>query len=128
MEVDAQNQSYAIRRITEVFECGAILNPSNLLAQVHGCIVMGLGPALREEMQFENGRMRNASFGRYLVPRFKDVPELDIHFLDRPDLPSVGGGETPILPVAPALANALHHATGRRLRALPLRLTDAPAA
>lgn len=128
VEVDPDDQSYAVRRITEVFECGAILNPSNLLAQTHSCIVMGLGPALREEMRFENGRIRNASFGRYLVPRFKDVPELDLHFLDRPDLPSVGAGETPILPVAPALANALHHATGRRLRSLPLRLADTPAA
>ena len=122
VEVDAERKSFVVRRVTEVFECGAIVNPENLLAQVQGAILMGLGPALREEMQFANGRMRNASFDRYLVPRFDDVPELDIHLLNRPDLPSVGGGETPILAIAPAIANALHHATGRRLRDLPLRL------
>ena len=63
---------------------------------------MGLGPALREEMRFEGGKMLNASLGRYRVPRFADVPELDIHLLDRPDLPSVGAGETPLIAVAPA--------------------------
>jgi isoquinoline 1-oxidoreductase len=83
---------------------------------------MGLGPALREEMQFVEGKMRNAAFSRYLVPRFADVPELDIHLLNRPDLPSAGGGETPIIAIAPAIANAVYHATGERLRQMPIRL------
>lgn len=58
----------------------------------------------------------------YSVPRFKDVPELDIHLLPRPDLPAVGGGETPIIAVAPAIANAVFDATGQRVRAMPIRL------
>ena len=78
---------------------------------------MGLGPALREEMRFEEGKMLNAKFERYLVPRFSDVPELDIHLLNRPDLPSAGGGETPIIAIAPAIANAVFHATGSRVHA-----------
>jgi isoquinoline 1-oxidoreductase subunit beta len=112
-----------VRQVCEVFECGAILNPDNLLTQVQACIVMGLGPALREEMRFADGKMRNAAFSRYLVPRFSDVPELDIHFLSRTDLPAVGGGETPIIAIAPAIANAVFHATGKRLRELPIRLS-----
>src|SRR6185437_8714110 len=104
--------------------CGAVLNPENLRTQVEGAIVMGLGPALREQMRFDNGKMANPKFERYLVPRFSDVPELDIHLLDRPDLPSVGGGETPIIAIAPAIANALYAATGRRARAMPIRLPD----
>jgi len=54
------------------------------------------------------------------VPRFTDVPELDVVLLDRPDLPSAGAGETPLIAVAPAVANAIFAATGRRLRSLPL--------
>jgi isoquinoline 1-oxidoreductase len=83
---------------------------------------MGLGPALREAMEFENGEVLNASFGSYRVPRFSDVPQLDVHLLDRPEQPSAGGGETPIIAIAPAIANAVFHATGKRLRELPLRL------
>jgi isoquinoline 1-oxidoreductase beta subunit len=85
---------------------------------------MGIGPALREEMQFENGAMLNASFGQYKVPRFADIPVLDIHLLDRPDLPSAGAGETPIIAVAPAIANAVHAACGIRVRSMPIRLPE----
>jgi len=56
------------------------------------------------------------------------VPELDLHLLNRPDLASAGGGETPIIAIAPAIANAVFHATGRRIREMPLRLRAAPEA
>jgi isoquinoline 1-oxidoreductase len=108
-------------RISQVFECGAIVNPANLMNQVEGAIVMGLGGALREGMRFEGGKMLNASFGQYHVPRFSDLPEMDTHLLNRPDRPSDGAGETPIIAVAPAIANAVFHATGERLREMPLR-------
>jgi len=125
VSVDRQAAGIVVRRVCQVFECGAVLNPNNLLAQVQGCIIMGLGAALREEMRFEKGKVLNAGLKQYLVPRFKDVPGLDLHLLDRPDLPSAGGGETPIIAVAPAVANAICHATGLRLRELPLRLPAA---
>jgi len=120
--INRAKNHYTVRHVCEVFECGAVINPANLVAQIQGAIIMGLGPVLREEMRFENGKMLNASFRDYLVPRFADVPELDIHLLDRPDLPSVGGGETPIIAVAPAVANAVFHASGKRTRELPIRL------
>jgi isoquinoline 1-oxidoreductase len=121
IEIDQANNRLVVKRVCEVFECGAILNPNNLLSQVQACIIMGLGPALREAMRFEGGKMRNGNFEKYLVPRFGDVPELDIHFLNRPEQPSDGGGETPIIAVAPAIANAVFHATGRRIRQMPIR-------
>ncbi|HEV2274841.1 MAG TPA: molybdopterin cofactor-binding domain-containing protein, partial [Acidobacteriaceae bacterium] len=121
--VDRRQAKFKVQRICEVFECGAIVNPPNLLAQVEGAIVMGIGAALREEMRFENGRILNASFRQYRVPRFHDVPEMDIHLLDRPDLPSAGAGETPILVIAPAIANAVFRATGAAITALPIRLS-----
>jgi isoquinoline 1-oxidoreductase len=120
--VDRERGKIEIRHVCEVFECGAILNPGNLLSQVHGCIIMGLGPALREEMIFEGGKILNAAFSKYLVPRFKDVPPLDVYLLNRPDLPSAGGGETPIIAIAPAIANAVFAATGARVRTMPIRV------
>lgn len=120
--IDRPAGKIQVRRICEVFECGTILNPANLLSQVQGCILMGLGGALSEEVRFESGKLLNANFARYQVPRFKDVPELDIHLLNRPDLEPAGGGETPIIAVAPAVANAVFAATGVRVRSMPIRL------
>ena len=123
-EVAVADNTIRVTHVWQTFECGAITNPSNLLAQVQGAIVMGLGPALREGMTFDKGSITNANFAGYKVPRFADVPELDIHLLDRPDLASTGAGETPIIAIAPAVANAVFHATGKRLRAMPLRFPD----
>jgi CO/xanthine dehydrogenase Mo-binding subunit len=120
--IDRDQGKIQVRRICQAFECGAILNPANLLSQVQGCILMGLGGALTEEIRFEDGKILNAKFSRYQVPRFKDVPELDIHLLNRPDLDSAGGGETPIIAVAPAIAGAVFQATGVRIRSMPIRL------
>jgi isoquinoline 1-oxidoreductase len=122
IEIDVQQEKLKVRRVCEAFECGAILNPANLLSQVQGATIMGLGAALREEIRFANGRILNASFGEYLVPRLEDVPELDIHLIDRPDLPSAGAGETPIIAIAPAIANAVFRATGTSVHALPIRI------
>ena len=119
--VDREQGKIHVKRVCQAYECGKIINPRNLLSQVKGGLIMGLGPALREEMRFEGGKMLNASLSRYRVPRFADVPELEIHLLDRPDLPSVGAGETPVIAVAPAIANAVFAATGVRIRAMPIR-------
>lgn len=125
VEIDRPQKSFKVRRVCQAFECGKILNPANLLSQVQGGIIMGLGAALREEIQFADGKILNASFREYPVPRFDDVPEMDIHLLDRPDLAAAGAGETPIIVIAPAIANAVFHATGAAVRALPVRLLGA---
>lgn len=109
-----------IVRIVTGIECGAIVHPSNLRSQVAGGAVMALGGALFEAVHFENGRVLNAKLSEYPVPRFHDVPPIDVVLLDRPDLPSQGAGETPLIAVAPAIANAIYDATGQRLRSLPL--------
>ncbi|MGD8237498.1 MAG: molybdopterin-dependent oxidoreductase [Armatimonadota bacterium] len=120
--VDRGSGAIELRRVTQVFECGAVLNPDNLRSQVHGCIMMGLGAALREEMVFEDGKILNPRFSQYKVPRFEDVPELDIHLLNRPDIEPAGGGETPIIVIAPAIANAVYDAIGVRVRDMPMRI------
>jgi isoquinoline 1-oxidoreductase len=117
----ARDGSFKVLKVVEAYECGAIQNPANLKAQVEGCIIMGLGGALTEEMRFKDGKMLNAKFSRYRVPRFKDVPEMETILVNRPDLPSVGAGETPIIGIAPAIANALFHAAQVRIRSMPIR-------
>lgn len=120
VQVTVAGGRFRVGRITQAFECGAIQNPSNLQAQVTGCIIQGLGGALWEEMRFKDGKVLNPHFSQYHVPRFKDVPEIETVLLDRPDLASEGAGETPIIALAPAIANALFHATGERIRSLPI--------
>ncbi len=108
--------------VVEAFECGAIINPDNVRAQVEGAIIQGLGGALFESVRFANGRILNPDFAGYRVPRFGDIPRIEIVLLDRRDIPSVGAGETPIIAIAPAIANAVFQATGKRLRSMPLRV------
>jgi isoquinoline 1-oxidoreductase subunit beta len=128
VEVDRATGIPRLLEICQAFECGPILNPANLRSQVEGCILMGLGPAVREAIEFEDGRLLNGSFAKYRVPRFKDVPKMEILLLDRKDLEPAGAGETPIIAVAPAMANAVFHATGQRVRAMPVRAWSIPPA
>lgn len=107
-------------RVVEAFECGAIVNPEHIKQQVEGAIVQGLGGALFESIAFEDGKILNPFFAQYRLPRFADMPEIDLVLLNRTDLPSAGAGEAPIIGIAPAISNAIFQATGKRLRALPL--------
>ena len=109
-----------IERVVVSFECGAIVNPKHLENQVEGAVVMGIGGALFEWIEFANGKIINGRFSRYRVPRFSDVPDIEVVLLDRKDLPSAGAGETPIMGLAPALGNAIFAVTKTRLRSLPL--------
>jgi nicotinate dehydrogenase subunit B len=121
-EVAVEKSSGAVRvvRVIEAFECGAIVNPDGLRNQVVGAIIQGLGGALFEAIEFENGRIKNPHFAAYRVPRFRDVPEIEAILLDRKDIPSAGAGETPIMAVAPAIGNALFDVTGVRINNLPM--------
>jgi isoquinoline 1-oxidoreductase len=118
--VDRATGAIKVLRVCEAFECGAIQNPANLRAQVEGSILMGLGAVLRERTEFADGKITNAAFSEYLVPRMDDLPELDTVLINRRDLPSVGAGETPIIAIAPAIANAVFQATGVRVRSMPI--------
>ncbi|HET7017548.1 MAG TPA: molybdopterin cofactor-binding domain-containing protein [Streptosporangiaceae bacterium] len=111
-----------VTRLVSGYECGTIVNPRTVAAQVEGAAVMALGGALFEAIEFTDGVITNAAFSRYRVPRIDDVPPIEVILLDRPDLPSAGAGEAPMIAVAPAIAGAIFAATGRRLRSLPLRL------
>jgi isoquinoline 1-oxidoreductase len=118
--VNPANGQPKVLRVVEAFDGGAILNPENTRIQIEGAIVQGLGGALFESVKFANGRILNPSFAGYRVPRFGDMPIIETVLIDRKDIPSAGAGETPIIAIAPAIGNAIFHATGVRLRALPL--------
>jgi nicotinate dehydrogenase subunit B len=118
--VDAKTGGVGITRVVVAFECGAIVNPDGLRHQVEGAVIMGLGGALFEQVELDRGRIGNARLAHYRVPRFRDLPALQTVLVDRKDLPSAGAGEAPIIGIAPAIANALFAAAGKRRRALPM--------
>jgi CO/xanthine dehydrogenase Mo-binding subunit len=121
-EVDVSEKSGEVRvaRVVTAFDCGAVVNPENLRNQIEGSNIMGLGGALFESIEFENGRILNSRFSRYRVPRFKDTPQMETILIDRKDIPSAGAGETPIVGLAPAVGNAIFQAAGVRLRSMPM--------
>jgi nicotinate dehydrogenase subunit B len=109
-----------VTKIVTAYECGAIVSPATVLSQIEGGTVMALGGALFEQVMLADGHQETRSLTGYRVPRFSDIPPIEVVLVDRPDLPSAGAGETPLIAVAPAIGNAIFAATGRRLRALPL--------
>ena len=116
-----------VSRIVSVFDCGRIISPKTARSQYIGGIVFGIGQALLEELVYDPqiGRAINADLAGYLVPVHADVPEIDVTWLDKPDfhfnpIGCRGLGEIGITGVAAAIANAVYHATGVRLRDLPL--------
>lgn len=123
--VDPLNGDIRVVRIVAAYECGAVINPMHLENQIEGAIVMGIGGALFEAIKFDQGRVLNPRLSDYRVPRFGDVPEIEVVLLDRKDRPSVGAGETPIVAIAPAIGNAIFDATGERRRNLPFNTPSA---
>src|SRR5690349_7465421 len=121
VSVDAKTGRVKIERVVESFECGAIVNPLHLNNQVEGAVGQAIGGALFENIQFKNGQILNGKFSQYRLPRFSDVPKIEVVLLDRKDLPSAGAGETPIVGLAPAVGNAIFDAMGQRIRSMPLR-------
>jgi CO/xanthine dehydrogenase Mo-binding subunit len=120
VKVDRKSGAVKVLRIVSAFECGAVVNPGNLRNQVEGSNVQGMGGALFEAIEFQKGKILNGRMSQYRVPRFTDLPLIETVLLDRKDLPSAGAGECPMIGLAPAIANAIFHATGVRLRSLPL--------
>jgi isoquinoline 1-oxidoreductase len=120
-EVAIESGKVKVLRAVTAFECGAVVNPEHLKNQIEGAVVMGLGGALFEAIEFENGQIKNGRFSEYRVPRFSDTPQVETVLVNRKDLPSTGAGETPIIAIAPAVGNAIFAASGKRLRSLPLQ-------
>jgi xanthine dehydrogenase YagR molybdenum-binding subunit len=129
VRVDEELGVPRVTRVVTAIAAGRILNPKTARSQILGGVVMGIGRALHEEGSFDHrlGRITNHSLADYHVPANADIYDIDVIFVDEPDprtspLGVKGIGEISIVGVAPAIANAIFHATGKRVRDLPITL------
>ena len=120
VELTVEGREVQVQRVVAAFDCGLGLNPDGVRNQVEGSIVMGMGTALWEAMEFDGGRPLNPSFSRYRVPRITDAPQIEVVLVGDPATPSTGAGEPGIVPIAAAISNAVYSASGSRVRELPI--------
>jgi isoquinoline 1-oxidoreductase beta subunit len=112
-----------VHRIVGAVDCGPPVNPNLIAAQVEGGAVFGLTAALYDEITFEKGRVKQRNFHDYPMLRIHEMPVVETHIV--PSTEKMGGiGEPGVPPIAPALANAIFAATGKRIRRLPIRAED----
>ncbi len=118
--VDPKSGKVAVKRVLCVQEMGLVINPAGAKLQMEGCITMGMGYALAEEVHFKAGAILDTNFDTYNIPRFSWLPKIETVILEADDSPPQGGGEPAIIVMGAVLANAIHDATGARLLALPM--------
>lgn len=119
--VSVEGKEIRVGRVSASIDCGLVFNPEGVRAQVEGAIIMGLGGALFESAEFEDGRLLNGSFARYRVPRITQTPSISVSICGADENPSTGAGEPGIVPIAPAIANAVFDLQSKRIRELPLQ-------
>ncbi|GAC1623388.1 MAG: xanthine dehydrogenase family protein molybdopterin-binding subunit [Candidatus Acidiferrum sp.] len=112
-----------VYRVVCAVDCGRVINPDIVRAQMEGGIIFGLTAALKTEITLENGRVQQHNFYDYPMLRIFESPEIEVHLIPSQENPT-GVGEPSVPPVAPALTNAIFAATGKRIRRLPLRASD----
>ena len=112
-----------VHRVVSAIDCGPVVNPDTVKAQMESGIVFGLTAALYSAITFENGRVRESNFHDYPMLRMDEMPVIEAHIV--PSKEKMGGvGETNVPPIAPALANAIFAATGKRIRRLPIQTDE----
>jgi isoquinoline 1-oxidoreductase len=126
--VEGASRNVRLVRTVTAFDNGPVVNPNHMRLQMEGMIIMGLGGAIFEAIKFQDGKITNASLHTYRVPRFSDMPAIESILIDPKDKPTAGGGETPMIALAPAIGAGIFQATGVRLRALPLAPNGVPQA
>ncbi len=120
VDVDRSTGQVRVRRVWVAQDSGLVINPDNTRNQIEGGVVMGLGLALKEFVRYELGRVLSQTFASYPIPTFRDAPDVEIVLMPNPDLPPQGDTTAAFCAIAPAVANAVFDATGKRLRDLPL--------
>ena len=119
VEVDAASGAIRVTRVACAHDCGQIIAPDGVRAQVEGCILQTISRALYEEARIDAHRVTSTDWSTYPILTFPNVPKLDIALIDRPTMPPMGAGEAATAPVAAAISNAVFDATGVRLRRAP---------
>ena len=112
-----------VHRVVCAVDCGTVINPDTVKAQMEGGIIFGLTAALKTEITLKDGRIQQSNFHDYQMLRIFESPEIEVHIVPSTENPT-GVGEPGVPPVAPALANAIFAATGKRVRRLPIRASD----
>jgi CO/xanthine dehydrogenase Mo-binding subunit len=118
--VDRATGRVQVKRVVTAQDMGVAVNPDGATLQIEGCIMMGLGYALTEEVHFKGRRVLEENFDTYELPRFSWMPKIETVLLDSPEVPIAGGGEPPIITMGAVIANAIFDATGARLLRLPM--------
>ncbi len=126
--VDARTGNVEVKRVLCAQEMGVVINPQGATIQIEGCITMGLGYALSEEVHFRGGQILDTNFDRYEIPRFSNLPKIETVILEANDISPQGGGEPAIIVMGAVVANAIHDATGARLRRMPMTSARVKAA
>ncbi len=119
-EVKVDKGEVKVKRIFAVQDMGVSVNPKGSMMQIEGCIMMGLGYALSEDIRFKGGRIFTTNFDTYRLPRFSWLPQIDAFLVKNDELAPQGGGEPGIVPVGAAIANAIFDAIGVRLFQMPM--------
>ena len=119
--VNVQGKEVLVDRVVTALDCGLTVNPEGAANQVEGAVIMGMGTALYEAVEFRRGSVLNPSFARYRVPRINNAPQIETVLVGDPETPSTGAGEPGIVPVAAAISNAVFDLTGERHRELPIQ-------
>jgi nicotinate dehydrogenase subunit B len=119
VQVDAISGAVRVKRIVVAHDCGLIINPDGLKNQIEGNTIQSLSRALKEEVMFDEWRVKSVDWDSYPILTFSEVPEVEILLINRPDQPALGAGEPSTITTAAAVANAIFDATGTRLRQIP---------
>jgi isoquinoline 1-oxidoreductase beta subunit len=122
-EVSVEKGELRVHRVVAGVDCGRVVNPNIAAAQTEGGIIFGLTAALRGEITIAGGAVRESNFDDYPILRINEMPEIQVHFVESSEHPT-GLGEPAVPVIAPAVANAISVATGKRLRRLPIRDAD----
>jgi len=118
-EISMDKDAVKVHRVVCAIDCGLVVNPDSLQAQLESAIAFGLGAALQSEITFKDGKVQQSNFNDYQVLRMNQMPKVEVHIV--PSTDKMGGaGEPGVPPIAPAVANAIFAATGKRLRTLPI--------
>lgn len=120
VKVDANSGNIQVNRVVCAQEMGQVVNPQGATIQMEGCLTMGLGYALAEEVHFKDGKLLDTNFDTYAIPRFSWLPKIETVIVPNPALPPKGGGEPAIIIMGGVLATAVHDATGAIVTQLPM--------
>jgi isoquinoline 1-oxidoreductase beta subunit len=123
-EVTVNGSDFKIDRIVAAVDCGQIVNPESVRSQTEGAIIYGLSAALKNEITIKNGAVEQTNFDGYDPIRISEAPPIEVHLVESREAPG-GMGEPGLPPAAPAVANAIFAASGKRLRKLPFELKSA---